>query len=100
MKYATTIEQQIQKLNDRGLIIADEEKAKEVLLDIGYYRFGSYLFPFELAYPSKKDRSHRLKTQTRFEDALDLYYFDSDLRMLLIRRQYIYRPVQETSCHC
>lgn len=85
MKYATTIEQQIQKLNDRGLIIADEEKAKEVLLDIGYYRFGSYLFPFELTYPSKKDRSHRLKTQTRFEDALDLYYFDSDLRMLLIR---------------
>lgn len=32
MKYATTIEEQIQKLKDRGLGIEDEEKAKEVLL--------------------------------------------------------------------
>ena len=85
MKYATTIEEQIQKLTDRGLIISDEEKAKEVLLDIGYYRFGSYLFPYELTYPSKKDRIHKLKNPTHFEDALDLYYFDSDLRMLLLR---------------
>lgn len=64
MKYATTIEQQIQKLMDRGLVITNAEKAKEVLLDIGYYRFGSYLFPFELTYPSKKDRTHKLKTHT------------------------------------
>lgn len=85
MKFATTIEEQIQKLKDRGLIISDEAKAKEVLLDVGYYRFGSYLFPFELTYPSKKDRTHKLKASTRFEDALDLYYFDSDLRMLLLR---------------
>lgn len=85
MKYATTIEEQIQKLKDRGLTISDEEKAKEVLLDIGYYRFGSYLFPYELTYPSKKDRTHKLKNPTHFEDALDLYYFDSDLRMLLLR---------------
>ena len=85
MKFATTIEEQIQKLKDRGLIIRDEEKAREVLLDIGYYRFGSYLFPYELTYPSKKDRTHKLKKPTHFEDALDLYYFDSDLRMLLLR---------------
>lgn len=85
IKYATTIEEQIQKLKDRGLHIDDEEKAKEVLLDIGYYRFGSYLFPFEITYPSKKDRTHRLKNPTHFEDALDLYYFDSALRMLLLR---------------
>lgn len=85
MKYATTIEEQIHKLKDRGLGIEDEEKAKEVLLDIGYYRFGSYLFPYEITYPSKKERTHKLKASTHFEDALDLYYFDSDLRMLLLR---------------
>ena len=84
MKYATTIEEQIQKLKDRGLGIEDEEKAKEVLLDIGYYRFGSYLFPYEITYPSKEERTHKLKASTHFEDALDLYYFDSDLRMLLL----------------
>lgn len=29
MKFATTIEEQIKKLKDRGLIISDEAKAKE-----------------------------------------------------------------------
>lgn len=85
MKYVTTIEEQIKILRDRGLIISDEEKAREVLLDIGYYRLGSYLFPYELTYPCKKNRTHKFKSSTRFEDALDLYYFDSDLRMLLLR---------------
>lgn len=85
MKRATTIDEQIQRLKDRGLVINNEDKAKEVLLDIGYYRLGSYLFPYELTYPSKKDRTHKLKSSTHFEDALDLYYFDSDLRMLLLR---------------
>lgn len=89
MKYATTIEEQIQKLKDRGLIMEDAEKVKAVLLDIGYYRFGSYLFPYEVTYPSKKERNHKLKASTHFEDALDLYCFDSDLRMLLL--QYITR---------
>lgn len=85
MKYATTIEEQIQKLKDRGLIIEDERKAAEVLLDVGYYRFGSYLFPYEITYPNKVDRTHILKAGTHFEDALDLYYFDSDLRILLLK---------------
>ena len=29
------------------MIINDVEKAKEVLLDVGYYRLGFYWFPFE-----------------------------------------------------
>ena len=37
MKYATTLDEQVEKLKNRGLVINDEEKAKEVLLDIGYY---------------------------------------------------------------
>lgn len=67
----------------------DVGKVSAVLLDIGYYRFGSYLFPYEITYPSKKERDHKLKVSTHFEDALDLYCFDSDLRMLLL--QYITR---------
>ena len=58
MKYVTTLDEQVEKLKNRGLVINDEEKAKEVLLDIGYYRFGAYLFPFEKKYPSKKNRDH------------------------------------------
>ena len=85
MKYATTLDEQVEKLKNRGLVINDEGKAKEVLLDIGYYRFGAYLFPFEKKYPSKKNRDHIYKDGTNFLEALDLYYFDCDLRRLLMK---------------
>lgn len=35
----------------------NEEKAKEILLDIGYYRLGFYWFPYERTYPAKNDRN-------------------------------------------
>ena len=47
MKQATTIEEQIALLKNRGMFIGDEEKAKEILMDIGYYRLGFYWFPFD-----------------------------------------------------
>ncbi len=88
-KKATTVEQQIEKLTSRGLIIRDEAKAKEILLDIGYYRFCSYLFPFEKAYPSKKRRTHDYVEGTTLEDGLALYYFDFEIRRLLLK--YLFR---------
>lgn len=45
MKTATTIEKQIEILRSHGIIINNEEKAKEILHDIGYYRLGFYFFP-------------------------------------------------------
>lgn len=89
MKTATTIDEQIALLRSRGMAIADEEKAREVLMDIGYYRLGFYWFPFERTYPSKVDRDHRFREGTRFEDAVALYYFDHDLRGIL--SPYLYR---------
>ena len=46
MKQATTIEEQIQLLKERGITIKDETKVKENLMDIGFYRLGFYFFPF------------------------------------------------------
>ena len=85
MKQATTLEQQIAKLRSRKVEIADEEKAKEILLDIGYYRLGFYFFPFEKSYPSLRNRDHMMQDGTKFEDAVALYYFDFDVRNLLNR---------------
>ena len=82
---ATTIDQQIQKLRDRGVVISDEDKAKENLLDIGYFRLCSYLFPFEKTYPKLKNRNHEFKAGTQFEDAVTLYYLDFDLRTILFK---------------
>lgn len=84
-KTATTIEHQLNLLESRGLRIEDREKAKEILLDIGYYRLGFYLFPFEKTYPTLENRTHEYIDGVSFEDAVRLYYFDFDLRLLLMR---------------
>lgn len=84
-KKATTIEQQIHLLEKRGLLISDKDKAREILQDIGYYRLGFYLFPFEKTYPNLYRRSHEYVKGAKFEDAVNLYYFDFDLRLILMR---------------
>ena len=85
MKRATTIEEQIRLLRDRNIIVEDEEKARENLLDIGYYRLGFYFFPFEVTYPQLRKRDHKMKIGTKFTDAVALYYFDFDIRNILIK---------------
>mgnify|MGYP000583106347 CR=1 FL=1 len=80
---ATNINEQIALLQNRGLIIDDVDKAKEILLDIGYYRLGFYWHHF---YNSKKEK---FIDNITFKDISDLYNFDSELRFLLI--QYLTR---------
>lgn len=84
-KKATTLEEQVELLRSRGVEIACEEKAKECLLDIGYFRLCSYLFPFEKTYPKYNNRTHEVIAGTKLSDAVALYYFDFDLRNILNR---------------
>ena len=84
-KRATTLDEQISLLRSRGVEISSDEKAKEYLLDIGYYRLCSYLFPFEKTYPKLSNRTHEVIEGTRLSDAVALYYFDFDLRNILNR---------------
>lgn len=75
---ATSITDQIQKLKDRGMVFdCDEDKIKEHLLDIGYYRLGFYWKPFEI------DEDHNFSEGTKFSDVITLYYLDVDLRNVL-----------------
>lgn len=74
---ATTVTEQIQKLSERGMVFDDYEKAKEILLDIGYYRLGFYWNPFEI------DKKHNFAAGTKFSDAVQLYYLDVDLKNIL-----------------
>lgn len=89
MKRATTIDEQIELLRSRGMVIKDEKKAREVLSDIGYFRLGFYCFPFEKSYPRKDNRSHFYKNGSLLSDVVDLYYFDTDLRNILLK--YLFR---------
>lgn len=86
---AKTLDQQISLLKSRGMIISDIEKAKEVLLDVGYYRLGFYWFPFEISCPPNQRRTHNFKIGANFDDAVKLYYFDYALRNIL--QKYITR---------
>ena len=84
MKKAYTIEEQIARLKSYGMIFDNEEKAKEILLDVGYYRLGFYSFPYEIQFPNLEHRDHQLKQGTTFKSVYDLYEFDTKLRRLLL----------------
>ncbi|MDR3450363.1 MAG: Abi family protein [Alphaproteobacteria bacterium] len=79
LKPATTYAEQIRKLRERGMLIADEEAAKIYLQHINYYRLGAYWLPFE-----SDHAGHRFREGARFEDVVNLYVFDRELRLLLL----------------
>ena len=62
-------------LKERGLLILDEEQALKELHIISYFRLANYLRPMELG-----KTTHQFKTNSYFENALSLYYFDKKLR--------------------
>ena len=82
---AITLDEQIALLRSRNMTISDELKAKEILFDVGYFRMGFYWFPFEQTYPNKHHRTHLFKDDTNFDDAVKLYYFDFNLRNILLK---------------
>ena len=69
-------DQQIEKLkNEKNLLIDNEEYAKEILKQTSYYSLiGGYKDIF------KNPTTKKYKDGTRFEDIVELYYFD-ELRM-------------------
>jgi abortive infection bacteriophage resistance protein len=83
-KAATTVDEQIALLESRGMVFdCEKEKVEETLLDIGYYRLGFYSYYFQ------DRKTHQFTTHVNFNDIIKLYYFDFDMKMLLLR--YIYR---------
>lgn len=72
-------EQIVQILKSRGMLMDDEHKVENYLLNIGYHRLSAYIYPF---YKSPKS-DLMLKEGTTFEQVLTLYRFDKKLRILL-----------------
>jgi len=73
-----SVQGQISLLESRGLQIPDETRAARYLQNISYYRLSGYMYPF-LA----DTKRHLYKKGTAFEDILDLYRFDRELRLLV-----------------
>lgn len=76
-KPITTIEEQIDKLEYRGLNIPDRNRAERYLSFIFYYRLSAYFPPFQL----EKDR---FNNDVFFDDILSTYIFDRELRLLVL----------------
>ena len=66
-------------LKERGLDIANIQRAEHYIRNIGYYRLSAYMYP--LLHMPKEE--HHFKTGSRFQDALNLYRFDKKLRLFL-----------------
>ena len=65
-------------LESRGLLLKDRNKAIDCLKVVSYFRLDNYFHPME----SDKIR-HFFKPNSTFENAMDLYRFDCDLRELI-----------------
>lgn len=77
-KPATTVQEQISLLQQRGMLISDVPNAEHFLSNISYYRLAGYWWPMQA------DKvNHIFKPGSRFENVIALYNFDRELRILL-----------------
>lgn len=66
-------------LKKRGLVISDISFAEKILAEVSYFRFAAYLRPME-----NDKLTHDFKPDSMFENAVQLYNFDSELRKIIL----------------
>lgn len=95
-----TYDEQLDQLLARGMVVTDRARALDCLERIGYYRLSGYWFAFRERSgvlclldehgkkPAKVREEHILLDQfkpgTTFQNAVDLYVFDKQLRLLAL----------------
>ncbi|MCR5037614.1 MAG: Abi family protein [Bacteroidales bacterium] len=85
MKYVKTpltINEQILRLEQRGLGFTDKKQAASYLQNISYYRFRAYTYPYQDNENPESDHAF-IKKNIDFQDIIDLYVFDKRLRNLI-----------------
>ena len=79
-KQPINVDEQVALLQNRGLVIEDIATAKLQLRNISYFRIASYL-----RYMEEDRQFHHYKLGSTFEQAIDLYLFDKELRQLIFK---------------
>ena len=75
---STTIQEQLDQLKSRCLMVNDEQEAFYHLSNISYYRLAGYWWSMQ------SDKvNHIFKPNSKFEDVIALYNFDRELRIIL-----------------
>lgn len=78
----TSVDQQIERLESRGLIVEDRDTLANALQAIGYYRLTGYTYPFRTS--SGGVVGDRFREGTRQEQVLALYDFDRRLKLTIM----------------
>ncbi len=81
-KRPLTLQKQVEKLINRGLLIDDKQLAEGYLSNISYYRLRAYTYPFQDNTDPDADH-HFNNDDIHFSDIIDLYCFDRRLRSLM-----------------
>lgn len=79
-KQSRSIEEQIDILRDKGLVIGDMDFARQSLSRISYYRLKGYWWGLQ---EEVKDRSRVFLSDATFEEVIRRYQFDKELRPIL-----------------
>lgn len=86
-----SLEQQVQRLKDHGLLVPDDDHAQKVLAAIGYYRLTGYLYPFRESEPYVDDGGRtRIRVLSGYRPGTELAWaediidFDRRLRVLVL----------------
>jgi abortive infection bacteriophage resistance protein len=74
-----TVDQHIELLKTRGLVIEDYDRAKRYISNIGYFRLSGYMYHLQ-----STDGNHSFKEGTTFNDIILHYQFDKKLRAILL----------------
>lgn len=76
-----TFDEQLQLLKDRDLVISNDAYVLIKLQHINYYRLSAYFLPHQ--HNKKSQNKNKFLPNTTFEDLVQLYYFDSELRKII-----------------
>ncbi|MGE4472499.1 Abi family protein [uncultured Sulfuricurvum sp.] len=82
-KSPKTFEEQLQLLKEKNLIITNEVYTLKKLSHINYYRLSAYFLP--LQHPKAFELDGIFLDNIRFEDVLELYFFDAELRKTVFK---------------
>lgn len=80
LKKPLSFKDQVERLKEHSLVIRDEKQAEIILSEINYYRFTGYGLQFRLA-----NSNSDFRDGTSFDDILSIYYFDEELRSILLK---------------
>lgn len=79
-KIFKTIDEQVQIMKNKGLIIDDEYAVKEILLRENYFFISGYRHPF-----MESDKLKKYKEDTNFRELYALFNFDRQLRNIMFK---------------